>query len=148
VLPYIGAQLVGGILAAALLMVIASGADGFEAGDFASTTYDTYGVVSALLMEIVLTAVFLFVIMGVTHGKAPAGFAPLAIGLTLTLIHLAGIPVTGASVNPARSTATAIFAGGDPLAQIWLYWLAPIVGGGIGGFAYAWLDKGKPELPI
>src|ERR1700704_2644541 len=129
-LPYILAQLAGAIIAALVLYVIASGKAGFDlAGGFASNGYGEhspggYSLAAGFVTELVLTAGFLFVIMGVTDTRAPSGFAPLAIGLTLTLIHLISIPVTNTSVNPARSTAPALFAGGPALAQLWLFWLA------------------------
>ncbi|MCW5716870.1 MAG: aquaporin Z [Bauldia sp.] len=147
VLPYIGAQIVGAIVGAAVLFVIASGAPGFDAvaSGFAANGYGEhspggYGLGAALIAELVLTLVFLFVIMGATHGKAPAGFAPLAIGLALTLIHLVSIPVTNTSVNPARSTGPALFVGGWAIQQLWLFWIAPLVGGAIGGLLYRWLS--------
>jgi aquaporin Z len=149
-LPYILAQLAGAIVAALVLYLIASGKAGFElAGGFASNGYGAhspggYSLVSALVIELVLTAGFLFVIMGVTDSRAPSGFAPLAIGLTLTLIHLISIPVTNTSVNPARSTGPALLVGGWALAQLWLFWLAPILGGIIGGVAYRWLAAAEP----
>jgi aquaporin Z len=149
-LPYILAQLAGAIVAALVLYLIASGKAGFElAGGFASNGYGAhspggYSLVSALVIEMVLTAGFLFVIMGVTDSRAPSGFAPLAIGLTLTLIHLISIPVTNTSVNPARSTGPALLVGGWALAQLWLFWLAPILGGIIGGVAYRWLAAAEP----
>jgi aquaporin Z len=141
-LPYILAQLVGAIAAAAVLYLIASGKAGFDlAGGFASNGYGEhspggYSLVACLVAELVLTFMFLFVIMGATDSRAHGALAPLAIGLTLTIIHLIGIPVTNTSVNPARSTGPAIFVGGWALAQLWLFWLAPIVGGAAGGFAY------------
>ncbi len=101
---------------------------------------------AAFLAEVVLTFVFLIVIMGATDGRAPAGFAPIAIGLCLTLIHLISIPVDNTSVNPARSTGVALFAGGWALAQLWLFWLAPILGGALGGFVYTWLGEQKPDI--
>src|SRR3954465_15348621 len=143
VAPYVIAQVIGAIVGAAVLYVIASGAPGFDlAKGFASNGYGEhspgkYGLVPAAVTEFVLTAVFLFIIMGSTHGKAPVGFAPIAIGLGLTLIHLIGIPVTNLSVNPARSTGPAIFVGGWAVAQLWLFWVAPIIGGTIGGALYA-----------
>jgi aquaporin Z len=149
-LPYILAQLAGAIVAALVLYLIASGKAGFElAGGFASNGYGAhspggYSLVSALVIELVLTAGFLFVIMGVTDSRAPSGFAPLAIGLTLTLIHLISIPVTNTSVNPARSTGPALLVGGWALGQLWLFWLAPILGGIIGGVAYRWLAAAEP----
>jgi aquaporin Z len=122
--------------------------DGSQAGAFASNGYGAlspggYTVAAAFLCEVVLTAVFLVVIMGATHGRAPAGFAPIAIGLALTLIHLISIPVTNTSVNPARSTAVAVFAGSGALSQLWLFWVAPILGALIGGLAYKWIGSDK-----
>jgi aquaporin Z len=149
-LPYILAQLAGAIVAALVLYLIASGKAGFElAGGFASNGYGAhspggYSLLSALVIELVLTAGFLFVIMGATDTRAPSGFAPLAIGLTLTLIHLISIPVTNTSVNPARSTGPALFVGGWALAQLWLFWLAPILGGIVGAVAYRWLATTEP----
>ena len=145
-LPYIIAQLVGAILAAAVLYLIASGKADVDLGGFAANGYGEhspggYGTLSALLIEIVLTAGFLIVILGATHGRVPAGFAPIAIGLALTLIHLISIPVTNTSVNPARSTSQAIFAGGWALQQLWLFWVAPIVGAVIG--ALLWKGVGE-----
>ncbi|MDK4688169.1 aquaporin Z [Kingella negevensis] len=145
--PYIVAQVVGGIAAAALLYTIASGVPGFDAAasGFASNGYGEhsphgYTMLSALLIEVVLTAIFLFVIMGSTDSRAPAGFAPIAIGLCLTLIHLVSIPVTNTSVNPARSTAVAIFQGSWAIQQLWLFWVAPIVGGVIGALCYKFVS--------
>jgi aquaporin Z len=153
VVPYIVAQVIGGIAAAALLYFIASGAPGFDlAGGFASNGYGEhspgkYNLTSAFTMEVVMTAVFLFVIMGATHGKAPAGFAPLAIGLALCLIHLVSIPVTNTSVNPARSTGPALFVGGWAIQQLWLFWLAPLIGGVLGGVIYRWIsDEPRGEV--
>jgi len=134
-------------LAAAVLYVIASGAPGFDvAKGFAANGYGEhspghYGLVAGLVAEILLTMMFLFVIMGATHGRAPVGFAPIAIGLCLTLINLIGIPVTNLSVNPARSTGPALFVGGWALAQLWMFWLAPLVGGAVGGVLYRWLSE-------
>jgi aquaporin Z len=132
------AQLVGGIVAAALLYLIASGKADFVAGGFASNGYDAnspggYGLFAALLIEVILTAGFLVVILGSTAPQVPAGFAPIAIGLALTLIHLVSIPVTNTSVNPARSTAVAFFAETGALGQLWLFWVAPLIGGALGG---------------
>ncbi|MBV8920546.1 aquaporin Z [Bradyrhizobium sp.] len=147
VLPYIVAQVVGAIVGAALLYAIASGAPDFSlAGGFAANGYGEhspgkYGLGAGLLSEVLLTMMFLFVIMGSTHGKAPAGFAPIAIGLALTLIHLISIRVTNTSVNPARSTGPALFVGGWALAQLWLFWVAPLIGGAAGGFIYRWLSE-------
>jgi aquaporin Z len=139
---YIVAQLLGGIAAAVILYLIVSGkADFAGVGGFASNGYGDlspgkFSMASALLIEVVLTAMFLVVILGVTHKNAPAGFAPLAIGLALTLIHLISIPVTNTSVNPARSTAVALFAQTGALQQLWLFWLAPIVGAVIGAVVH------------
>jgi aquaporin Z len=147
VLPYIVAQVAGAIVASAVLYFIASGAAGFDlAKGFAANGYGEhspgkYGLGPALAIEVVMTMMFLFIIMGATHGRAPAGFAPLAIGLGLTLIHLVSIPVTNTSVNPARSTGPALFVGGWALAQLWLFWVAPIVGGILGGVLYRWLSQ-------
>ncbi|HEV8022774.1 MAG TPA: aquaporin Z [Candidatus Lustribacter sp.] len=150
-LPYIVAQVIGGIVAGLVLYAIASGKPGFAAGGFASNGYGDhspggYPLASVMIAEIVLTFMFVFVIMGATDGRAPVGFAPLAIGLTLTLIHLISIPVDNTSVNPARSTGVAIIAGGWALAQLWVFWLAPIIGGALGGYAYTWLGKAKPDI--
>jgi aquaporin Z len=147
VVPYIIAQVIGAIVAAALLYLIASGAPGFDlAKGFASNGYGEhspgqYALVSCFVSEVVMTMMFLFIIMGATHGKAPAGFAPLAIGLGLTLIHLVSIPVTNTSVNPARSTGPALFVGGWAIAQLWLFWVAPLIGGALGGIIYRWLSE-------
>jgi aquaporin Z len=141
-LAYIVAQVAGAIAGAGVLFVIASGKAGFDlAGGFASNGYDAhspggYSLVACLVAEIVLTFMFLMIILGATDRRAPQGFAPIAIGLGLTLIHLIGIPVTNLSVNPARSTGPALFAGGWAIQQLWLFWLAPIVGAAIAGIAY------------
>jgi aquaporin Z len=141
-LPYIVAQVLGGIAAGAVLYVIASGAPGFDvAKGFASNGYGEhspggYSLVAALVTEVVMTMFFLLVILGATDKRAPAGFAPIAIGLALTLIHLISIPVTNTSVNPARSTGVAVFVGGWAVAQLWLFWLAPIVGALLGAVTY------------
>jgi aquaporin Z len=146
VIPYIIAQVIGAILGAALLYVIASGKAGFDlAGGFASNGYadhspGKYSLLACFVSEVAMTAMFLFVIMGATHGKAPAGFAPLAIGLALVMIHLVSIPVTNTSVNPARSTGPALFVGGWAIQQLWLFWVAPLIGGVIGGVVYRWLS--------
>jgi aquaporin Z len=142
VLPYIIVQVVGAIAAAAVLYVIASGKDGFSlANGFASNGYGehspgNYSMMAALVAEFVLTFGFLTVILGSTDKRAPAGFAGIAIGLALTLIHLISIPVDNTSVNPARSTGPALFVGGWALAQLWLFWLAPLAGGAVAGFIY------------
>jgi aquaporin Z len=147
IIPYVVAQVIGGVVAAAILYAIASGAPDFDlAKGFAANGYGDhspgkYGLFSGLLAEVVLTMMFLFIIMGATHGKAPVGFAPIAIGLGLTLIHLVGIPVTNTSVNPARSTGPALFVGGWALAQLWLFWVAPLIGGALGGVLYRWLSE-------
>ena len=141
-LPYIVAQVAGGIAAGAVLYVIASGKAGFDAtAGFAANGYGEhslggYSLTAALVTEVVMTMFFLFIIMGATDKRAPAGFAPLAIGLALTLIHLISIPVTGTSVNPARSTGVAFFAADWAVSQLWLFWFAPIVGGALGAVAY------------
>src|SRR5580658_867524 len=142
-LPYIVAQVLGGIAGAGVLYVIASGQEGFSlAGGFASNGYGLhspgkYSVVACLVAEIVLTFMFLMIIQGATDKRAPQGFAPIAIGLGLTLIHLIGIPVTNLSVNPARSTAPAIFVGGWATGQLWLFWVAPIIGAALSGVVYS-----------
>ncbi len=141
-LPYIVAQVAGAVVAAAVLYLIATGKAGFSlSAGFAANGYGEhspggYAMHSALVAEVVLTFMFLFVILGSTDSRAPQGFAPIAIGLCLTLIHLISIPITNTSVNPARSTGQAIFVGGWALAQLWLFWLAPIVGAAIAGVAY------------
>ena len=141
-LAYVIAQVAGAIVAAAVLYVIASGRAGFDlAGGFASNGYAEhspggYSLVACLVAEVVLTFMFLMIILGATDRRAPQGFAPIAIGLGLTLIHLVGIPVTNTSVNPARSTGPAIFVGGWALQQLWLFWLAPIVGAALAGIIY------------
>jgi aquaporin Z len=144
---YVIAQVLGGLLGATVLYLIASGkADFSTAGGFASNGYGEhspggYSMTAALVCEVVLTAMFLVVILGVTHKNAPAGFAPLAIGLALTLIHLISIPVTNTSVNPARSTAVALFTGGWAVQQLWLFWLAPIVGAVIGAVVHKLISE-------
>jgi len=141
-IPYIIAQVVGGICGAGVLYIIASGKAGFDlSGGFASNGYAQhspggYSLLACFVAEVVLTMFFLLIIMGSTDKRAPQGFAPIAIGLGLTLIHLIGIPVTNLSVNPARSTGPAVFVGGWALAQLWLFWVAPIIGGAIGGVVY------------
>jgi aquaporin Z len=148
VLPYIVAQVLGGIAGAAILYVIASGKPGFEVGGFAANGYGEhspggYGLLAALVTEVVMTFMFLIIILGATHSKAPKGLAGLAIGLGLTLIHLISIPVTNTSVNPARSTSQAIFAGGWALGQLWLFWVAPIVGAILAGIVYKIISPEK-----
>ena len=153
---YIAAQVAGAVTAAAVLLVIASGKTGFSASDsgFATTGYgdrspDKYSLLAALVTELVLTAVFLYVILGVTDTRAPKGFAPLAIGFSLTLIHLVSIPVTNTSVNPARSIGPALFAGGDAIEQLWLFIVAPIGGALLAGFSYAFLmGRDEPASPL
>jgi aquaporin Z len=147
---YIVAQVLGGIAGAAVIYAIASGhADFSLGGGFASNGYaehspGNYSLAACFVSEVVMTFIFLFVIMGATHGNAPKGFAPLAIGLCLTLIHLVSIPVTNTSVNPARSTAPALFVGGWALGQLWLFWLAPLLGGALGGIMYRWVSPSDP----
>ncbi|MBY5563694.1 aquaporin Z [Rhizobium leguminosarum] len=143
--PYIVVQVVGAIAAAALLYLIASGKAGFELGGFAANGYGDhspggYSLLSALLIEVLLTMFFLIIILGSTSSRVPAGFAPLAIGLGLTLIHLVSIPVTNTSVNPARSTGQALFVGGWAPQQLWLFWIAPLAGGALGGLVWKFLD--------
>ncbi len=144
--PYIIAQVLGAVIAAGLLYLIASGKAGYAGGlasnGFGAHSPDGYNMTAALLAEVVLTGFFLFIIMGATDARAPAGFAPIAIGLALTLIHLISIPITNTSVNPARSTGPALLEGGIALQQLWLFWLAPIAGGVIGALAYN-LTAGK-----
>ena len=148
-LPYIVAQVLGGIVAGGVLYLIASGAAGFDvAQGFASNGYGEhspggYGLWAAMLTEIVMTMIFLFVIIGSTSRLAPQSFAPIAIGLCLTLIHLISIPVTNTSVNPARSTGVAIYAGGWALAQLWLFWVAPIIGGALGAVLYRFVRSDR-----
>jgi aquaporin Z len=147
--PYIAAQVLGGIAAAAVLYVIASGAPGFDvANGFASNGYGAhspggYSLVAALVTEVVMTMFFLIVILGATDTRAPSGFAPIAIGLALTLIHLISIPVTNTSVNPARSTGVALFVGDWAVTQLWLFWVAPIVGALLGAVAYKFISSAK-----
>ena len=145
IIPYIVAQVVGAIAAAGVLYPIASGKAGFTLGGFASNGYDAlrpgkYGMISCLLMEVVATFFFLIIILGSTSSRAPAGFAPIAIGLGLTLIHLISIPVTNTSVNPARGTGPALFAGAEYVGQLWLFRVAPIVGALIAGATSRWLQ--------
>lgn len=150
-LPYVVAQVLGAIAAAGVLFVVASGQPGFAidpaaAGAFATNGFGThspggYSLVSALVIEVVLTAVFLFVILGATDSRAPDNLAPIAIGLCLTLIHLISIPVTNTSVNPARSTGMAVFVGGMAVQQLWLFWVAPVVGALLGALSYRWVGQ-------
>lgn len=150
-LPYIAAQVLGGVAAGGVLWVVASGQSGFAidagaAGAFASNGFGThspggYSMVAALVIEVLLTALFLFVILGATDHRAPDGLAPIAIGLCLTLIHLISIPVTNTSVNPARSTGVAVYVGGVALQQLWLFWLAPVVGAVLGALGYRWVGE-------
>jgi len=153
VAPYIVAQVLGAIAAAYLLFAIASGGPGFDlAQGFAANGYGDhspgkYSLLSGCLSEFILTMMFLFIIMGSTHGRAPAGFAPIAIGLGLTLIHLVSIPVTNTSVNPARSIGPALFAGGWALGQLWLFIVAPIIGGILGGIIYRSICE-QPSAPV
>jgi len=156
IVPYVIAQVLGAIAGAGVLYLIASGKAGFSfAGGFASNGFEShspgqYSVVASFVCEVVMTFFFLVVILGSTHGKAPKGFAPLAIGLSLTLIHLISIPVTNTSVNPARSTGPALFVAiySDPwpVKQLWLFWIAPILGALLAGFFYSWL--GEDEVPV
>ena len=140
-IPYIVSQVLGGIAGAAVLYVIATGTEGFVVGGFASNGYGLlspggYSLTAAFVSEIVMTMMFLLIIIGSTDERAPKGFAPLAIGLGLTLIHLISIPITNTSVNPARSTAAAIFAETGAMSQLWLFWVAPIIGAILGGIIY------------
>jgi aquaporin Z len=153
VVPYIIAQVIGAIVGAGILYLIASGKAGFStAGGFASNGFGEhspgqYDILSCFIAEVVMTFFFLIVILGSTHRSAPAGFAPVAIGLCLTLIHLVSIPVTNTSVNPARSTGPALFAGGWALSQLWLFWVAPILGAMIAGVLFNWLGS-EAEEPV
>jgi len=151
---YVVAQVVGAIVAAFVLYFIASGQAGFEMGptSLAVNGVDQqspggYSMQAGIVTEVVLTAFFLMIIMGSTHTSAPAGFAPIAIGLGLTLIHLMSIPVTNTSVNPARSTGPALIVGGEALRQLWIFWVAPIAGGALGGFVYRWLSPDQVAKP-
>jgi aquaporin Z len=149
ILPYWIAQIVGAVAAAGVLYLIASGKAGFDlSGGFASNGYGAhspggYSMMAGLIAEVVLTAFFLIVILGATDGRAPAGFAPIAIGLALVLIHLISIPVTNTSVNPARSLGPAVFVGGWAISQLWLFWVAPIAGAAIGALAYRCIGKSE-----
>jgi len=148
-LPYIIAQVLGGIVAGGVLYLIATGKAGFKvSAGFASNGYGAhspgnYSLLAALITEIVMTMMFLLIILGATDKRAPQGFAPLAIGLGLTLIHLISIPVTNTSVNPARSTAVALFVGNWAIAQLWLFWVAPIIGAVLGALAYRFIGENK-----
>jgi aquaporin Z len=148
-LPYIVAQVVGAVVAGGVLYLIASGKAGFDvSAGFASNGYGEhspggYSLRAALITEVVMTMMFLFIICGATDSRAPAGFAPIAIGLGLTLIHLISIPVTNTSVNPARSTGVAVYVGGWAVAQLWLFWIAPIAGGILGALVYRFVAKEK-----
>ena len=153
---YVIAQVLGAVTGAGILYVIASGHTGFDAhAGFASNGYGEhspggYSLTASLVCEVVMTFGFLFVILGSTHGAAPKGFAPIAIGLALTLIHLISIPVTNTSVNPARSTGPALFAGGWALSQLWLFWVAPLAGAALAGVAYRWVggDHNPAPTPV
>lgn len=154
ILPYWVSQVAGAIAAAAVLLVIASGAPGYDiaANGLAQNGFGTgspgqYSLLACLVTEVVLTAAFLMIILGSTDARAPAGFAPIAIGLGLTLIHLISIPVTNTSVNPARSTGPALMVGGVALQQLWLFWVAPLAGGVIGGLGYRILFADEPKRP-
>ncbi|HTH51200.1 MAG TPA: aquaporin Z [Pyrinomonadaceae bacterium] len=153
IIPYVIAQVAGAIAGSGILYLIASGKAGFStAGGFASNGFaehspGQYEALACFVTEVVMTFFFLIVILGSTHGKAPKGFAPIAIGLGLTLIHLVSIPVTNTSVNPARSTGPALFVGGWALAQLWLFWIGPILGAMLAGVLYAWLGDDEP-VPV
>jgi aquaporin Z len=153
VIPYVVAQVLGAILAAGVLYLIASGRAGFDvAAGFASNGFEEhspggYSMWAGVLVEVVMTFVFLFVILGATDDRAPAGLAPIAIGLCLTLIHLVSIPVTNTSVNPARSTGPALFVGGWALAQLWVFWIAPLVGAVAAGIVYPLVSGGAQRVP-
>jgi aquaporin Z len=150
---YIGAQLVGAVLAALVLYLIATGRPGAEIGGFAANGFGAlspggYSMFAGLLTELVMTFFFLVIILGATHPKAPAGFAPIAIGLGLTLIHLVSIPVTNTSVNPARSISQALFAGGPYVAQLWLFIIAPALGAALAGLVYKWLGEDEATMAV
>ena len=151
--PYVVAQVIGAAVGAGVLYVIASGAPGFTlAAGFASNGYAEhspggYSLIAGMTSEVVMTFMFLIVILGATHKRAPVGFAGLAIGLALTLVHLISIPVTNTSVNPARSTGTALFVGGWALQQLWMFWIAPVIGAGAAGVVYKTVLEGEAEAP-
>ena len=150
-LPYILAQVIGGILGALVLYLIATGKAGFEVGSFASNGYGElspgkYSLMAVIITEVVMTFFFLFIILGAIDERAPAGFAGIAIGLGLTLIHLVSIPVSNTSVNPARSTAAALFADTAALSQLWVFWVAPIVGGILAGLVWKFFAASKEEI--
>jgi len=155
ILPYIIAQVLGAIAGAGILFVIASGkagfttASGFAANGFGDNSPGKYALLACLVTEVVMTFFFLIIILGSTHNRAPKNFAPIAIGLGLTLIHLISIPVTNTSVNPARSTGPALFVGGWAISELWLFWVAPILGAVLAGFFYTWMsndDKTEPDI--
>jgi aquaporin Z len=155
ILPYVIAQVLGAIAGAGILYVIASGkvgfttADGFASNGFAEHSPGQYTLIACFVAEVVMTFFFLVVILGSTHERAPKNFAPIAIGLALTLIHLISIPVTNTSVNPARSTGPALFVGGWAISQLWLFWVAPILGALLAGFFYSWVvgdAKQEPDI--
>ncbi len=155
ILPYIIAQILGAIAGAGILFVIASGktgfttASGFAANGFGDNSPGKYALLACLVTEVVMTFFFLTIILGSTHNRAPKNFAPIAIGLGLTLIHLISIPVTNTSVNPARSTGPALFVGGWAISELWLFWVAPILGAVLAGFFYTWMsndDKTEPDI--
>ncbi len=152
--PYVAAQVLGSVFASGLLTLVAQGkpgfrlaVDGLAANGYGVHSPGGYALMSGMTIELVMTFMFLFVIMGATHTKAPAGFAPLAIGLALTLIHLVSIPITNASVNPARSTGPALLMGGWALSQLWMFWVAPVLGGVLGGLAFRAVSQELPERP-
>jgi aquaporin Z len=151
--PYIMAQVAGGIVGAGAVYVIASGKAGFDvsrrplgANGFGAHSPGEYSLFAGAVCELVMTFMFLIIILGATHGRAPAGFAPIAIGLGLTLIHLISIPVTGTSVNPARSTGPAVFVGGWAMGQLWLFWIAPLIGALLAGAVYRWLGGESTQV--